>query len=232
MFQDQLPNVVVVECKEINSNAVEVYSSSGILFYKGYVLITAHLPSEVARIRLGDLCQEISPGTLHPISEFTDLSTLEFQIISKNSNDCKSEYPSYDVFPAQIIAVFKSQSVYESTNKILSTWTIDSQEKSDLNKICLSLFFVLSIRNDLNKVQIFKTLLQSMNNMWKTVNPEKIQVGQEVLIRSAPFGNRNFIDSHSRGIISNVLGKNSCFLFSDCPTVIGSEGSPMYATYG
>lgn len=218
---------MVVECKEIDGN--EAYSSSGILFNGGYVFITANVIIS-ATVGLDDLIQKLSPGRLHP-NTFAELDKLRFQVISKNTDEFNNEYPSFNVSSAEIIAVFNSEIVYESTKQILSTWTVDSQENSDVYKRFSSLFFVLSVRCNLNKEQMFEELLGNMHNMWKTVSTEKIRVGQKVLIRSSPFGNKNFIDSHSQGIISNILGRKSCFLFSDCPTVIGSEGSPMFAIY-
>lgn len=51
-----------------------------------------------------------------------------------------------------------------------------------------------------------------------------------VEILSTPFGNPVFIDSISRGIVSNVLGEAGCVILTDTNAVPGSEGAPVYLT--
>ena len=55
--------------------------------------------------------------------------------------------------------------------------------------------------------------------------------GDAVEICSTPFGGLNpeaFMNSLSRGIVSNLAGKDSCLLLSDARCILGGEGSPLY----
>jgi hypothetical protein len=49
-----------------------------------------------------------------------------------------------------------------------------------------------------------------------------------VEIESAPFGNAVFLDSVSRGIVSNILGIRGCVLLTDANAVPGCEGAPLF----
>ncbi|KAL8558735.1 hypothetical protein ACOMHN_036402 [Nucella lapillus] len=56
-------------------------------------------------------------------------------------------------------------------------------------------------------------------------------VGERAEICSTPFGGLKpeaFINSHSRGIVSTLAGKDNCLLLSDARCILGGEGAPLY----
>lgn len=196
------------------------------MFFDDYILITANLILWATECSIIDaFSKTVSPGKLH-LQILPELRSLKFRVLSKKTEKLNSVL---DDLPAKIVATFKCDSISKSVDRILNKWTINSEEHSDKYKNCMSLFFVLSANCSLNESELLQKLPQDLYKMrMDIISKEQMQVGQDVFIRSCPFGNRHFINSHSQGVISNILGENSCFLFSDCPTVSGSEGSPIF----
>lgn len=126
-------------------------------------------------------------------------------------------------YRANISAVFESANLKTSLD-LFRGWTIGFSNNPLENKM-LSVFFILDIDCIKNKLVMRELghLKAKMLNLRR-----EIFKGREILVESVPFGNKHFINSHSCGIVSNVLGKNNCFILSDCPTVPGSEGSPVF----
>ncbi|XP_076450948.1 peroxisomal leader peptide-processing protease-like [Babylonia areolata] len=56
-------------------------------------------------------------------------------------------------------------------------------------------------------------------------------VGETVEVCSTPFGGlkaQAFFNSYSRGVVSNLAGKDNCLLLSDARCILGGEGAPLY----
>lgn len=123
---------------------------------------------------------------------------------------------------ANVVTVFESESVKSCAEELFGEWSLDSSKSASLAQTSLYLFLVLSL--DLS----FKCDLSSELGALKEKVRGGFSKGSEVLVESVPFGNKHFIGNQSCGIVSNVLGKDGCFVLSDCPTVPGSEGSPMF----
>lgn len=126
---------------------------------------------------------------------------------------------------AVILRTFKSEIANTCVHELFGEWSIDSSENSNFAKQSLCLFVILSLDFDTKS-----DVRDALAGLRRVVGGFKKQIfkGREVFVESVPFGNKYFINNHSCGIVSNVVGRNNCFVLSDCPTVPGSEGSPMY----
>lgn len=126
---------------------------------------------------------------------------------------------------AVISATFECAAAADCVHEIFGEWSIDSYENSNSAKRALCLCVVLELGFEVtsdvvNELRIFGGKVMGFESA--------LCKGREILIESVPFGNKNFISNQSCGIVSNVLGRDNCFILSDCPTVPGSEGGPVY----
>ena len=92
----------------------------------------------------------------------------------------------------------------------------------DMSKELMSIFILLGTNNGVNNGAVnLSELLLSLSEPLR---------GQDVLVESTPFGSELFLNSLSRGIISNVVGSQKCLILTDARTVVGCEGGPIFAT--
>ena len=62
-------------------------------------------------------------------------------------------------------------------------------------------------------------------------SPMHCHIGETAEICATPFGNlfpNVLVNSHSRGVISNLAGKNRSLILTDARCIPGSEGGPLY----
>ncbi|XP_041365771.1 peroxisomal leader peptide-processing protease-like [Gigantopelta aegis] len=62
-------------------------------------------------------------------------------------------------------------------------------------------------------------------------SPTLCHIGEAAEICATPFGNlfpNVLVNSYSRGVISNLAGKNRCIILTDARCIPGSEGGPLY----
>ena len=158
---------------------------------------------------------------------------------------------AYSKFPARVVDVFQCQVVAEALAKLMpdSSWELvdrkDAKQTTDGNnnnsnnssntsrkgakqnveveadgQKLLSSFLILKLQEWIP----YRSLL----NIWPT---RECCVGDRVEICSTPFGGLKpdaFMNSFSRGIISNMAGKDNCLLLTDARCILGGEGSPLY----
>lgn len=205
--------VVLIDCEDRGANAV--VSKSGFRFCQRFIVTVGSLILPFFKQKLhtgidGDFMKEIHERQLRCFVT----RKIEDQFVR-----CE----------AKILTIFESKSVRDCYEEVFGEWTVDSFENKFLAKQSLALFIILdinqgdSVNNDLvNELIAFNRKIQNSEDS------KELFKGREVLIESVPFGNKHFINSQSCGIVSNILGQNRCFILSDCPSVPGSEGSPIY----
>lgn len=202
----------------------EVNSTSGIQFHEKYVLIPGNfILRTLKHVNFDNSSSHLQPDVL--FGDIFKTHDSKFHVISLNPDK------TYKFEEAIVAATFLSGPVLNSTESVLKDWTLDSDD-NERTKNALPLFCVLSL--DKRRGSQFELIKRALGDLLKDckANGETIFLGREVVIKSAPFANRNFINSYSKGVLSNVLGDNGCLLLSDCPTVPGSEGSPIFVRNG
>lgn len=201
--------LVLVEKEDKVQNTV--LGCSGLMLNDDYVIITANiLFGQWAQTIL----QELPPGQLS--TQFSQ-SDISLNIVSK-------EEEFYNVRKARILSAFVSHSIKNSDKYIFQNWAIDSIDNNRNIHNVMSLFFVLAL-NERANVENFKKVLREW---WDLVINLEVNKGATIFTRSVPFANRNFMNSVSKGIVSNIFGNSSCLILSDCPCTPGGEGSPVY----
>ncbi|KAJ8969887.1 hypothetical protein NQ317_013659 [Molorchus minor] len=201
---------VLIEVEDKTNN--KVFGCSGLMLNKKYVITTANLfLCEDSQ----NIFEELEPGKL-----YTNL----FPNYNNTLNVVWNEDGLYVVKRPYIFAAFVSKNIKHSSKHIFQNWAIDSIDNNkDLSKI-LSVFVVLNFV----KMESLESIKEIFSEWWDLSMSDNFNKGGSVYIRSVPFGNREFMDSVSQGIISNIFGTNECFVLSDCPSTPGSEGSPVY----
>lgn len=219
-FQNTL-NVLV---EHQDPKTLELHSTSGCMFHEKYILIPGHFILRALHdVNFDNRLSHLQPDVL--FGDIFNTHDRKFHIISINPDK------TYRIQEAIVAATFLSGLVLNSTASVLRDWTLDSED-NDKTKNALPLFFVLSL--DKRRGNQFEQIKRALDDLSKEckASDESSFLGGEVVIKSTPFANRNFINSYSKGVLSNVLGDDGCFLLSDCPTVPGSEGSPIFVRNG
>lgn len=199
--------VVLVEKVENSGNIV---ASSGLLF-DNFVLITSNI---FAKERL----------VINKEGNYGKLQLYPFKNKIVNVN-CVLEINdgTYEVKRADVFAAYLSKNI-KKTDTFFKNFAIDSVDNSQNLGQILSTFFILSFVSTCT----IEDLRHSLNTWWNLVGRVNLRKCDEICINSSAFANRNFLNSLSKGIVSNILGEDSSIVLSDCPSTPGSEGSPVY----
>ena len=147
---------------------------------------------------------------------------------------------SYSKFSAQLIDLFQCHALAEALATVMpeSSWELvdrkggkpetdgnnNASHKEDKSgKVAqqlLSSFVVLKLDN----------WTQYESQLY--IRPAtECRLGDRVEVCSTPFGGLKpdaFINTRSRGIVSNLAGRGNCLLLSDARCILGGEGAPLY----
>lgn len=197
--------VALVEKVENSGNII--VASSGLRF-GNFVLITSSIFAQELLV-----INKEGKNQLNPFKN----RTFKVNCILKNNNG------TYEVKKAGVFAVYLSKNIKKS-DIFFTNFAVDSVDNSKNLGQILSTFFILSLVSTCT----FKDLRHSLNTWWNLVGRVNLRKCDEICIYSSAFANRNFLNSVSKGIVSNILGEDSCIVLSDCPSTPGSEGSPVY----
>lgn len=197
--------VVLVDCEDKASNVV---SKSGFLFCERFIVT-------VGSLILPFFKQKEQARFSCDVTKINE--RLRFFVTRSGFVRCD----------AKVSAVFESENVKNCFGEIFGQWSIDSFENTLVAKKSLALFVILDISGGVCTGNVVIDELVALRTKIRGLEGEVFK-GREILTESVPFGNKHFINSQSCGIVSNVLGEKDCFILSDCPTVPGSEGSPLY----
>lgn len=203
--------LVVVEREENTEN--KILASSGLLVDDKFVIVTSNIFSSELHIITNLKGNNYENIKLNPF----DNKSILLKVVRKKNDGI------YEVKTGKVFAVYHSTTITKS-DIFLKNFAIDSIDSNRNVAKLISTFFILTLDSRWT-LHDFKKSLQTW---WHLVGRINIQKCDKVCIESSPFGNRFFLNSLSQGIVSNILGKDSCLIFSDCPSTPGSEGSPVF----
>ncbi|XP_068240468.1 peroxisomal leader peptide-processing protease isoform X2 [Palaemon carinicauda] len=154
------------------------------------------------------------------------------------------ETPQYFCHPASVSMLLLQPNIMHSLSAMMPPcdgWRltediIDNEDKySDLESVMLSLFVVLKldIQKDCEEkcrtIAPGKELCDLIDQL--LMHTAVANKGANAYIESSPFGSLSpsvFLNSLSKGIISNVSGRNSDIYLTDARCMMGGEGAPVY----
>ncbi|KAF5283849.1 hypothetical protein FQA39_LY04669 [Lamprigera yunnana] len=209
---------VLIEYENLKQK--EIFTNSGLLFNKNYVLITSNvLISYLQQIGLMQWFSNVKSGVLN-YDVFPTTNEPKLKVVTKDDN-------GVSIKNAKVVACFVCSNILTSSQKFLKDWAVDYDNKEFKVRDLLSLFFILKTdKIDANERQNLYLVLNDL--LVRSCSPCYVKTGQEVFIESTAFGNRAFLNSYSQGVVTNMLGERTCFLLTDCSTTPGSEGSPVF----
>lgn len=199
---------VLVEKEDITRN--RVLASSGILIDDKFVILTSNIFAQEKEY------PKVNDNEHLHLAPFGNNRIVLNIVLNKRNDIC-------EVKQGMILAIYRSKTIQKS-EIFFKGFAIDSVDNNRNVGDILSTFFILTLEPELTPAD-FK---QSLKKWWDLVGCFSIKQCDEVWIESSPFANRNFMNSWSQGIVSNLVGKNSCLIITDCPTTPGSEGSPVF----
>ncbi|KAI4469176.1 serine protease-related [Holotrichia oblita] len=209
---------VLVEYEDKIEN--KIYANSGSLILNNYVIITSNVLVQIITKINGwrDKLQSLKCGFSEPEKLFK--AQPELNVVMNSINPYRSK-------TGQVLAIYTSQFIRKEITTYFKDWTIDEDDKTKQIKELLSTFFIIALTEETfaSGINNFKQCLNQIN---ETYSQSYIRVGQKIIIDGTPFGNRHFLRTQSKGIVSNLLGPGKCFILTDTPTAPGSEGSPIY----
>lgn len=212
---------VLVEFECLHST--RVYSNGGLLFGTNseYLLTTSNVLTEMllrnasrlAKLRLK------TKYNLHNIQELVS-TDVNLKVVEMQHN--KNIFRDF-----KVVMFFISQEIEESIRTILFDWNIDDKGNGKDILHGLPIFFISQniATTSFDIVNFSQNTISLLNLSLKEGTIERLQ---NIFIESAPFGNRQLLDSYCEGIVSNVMGTNSCLFLTDCATVPGCEGAVIF----
>lgn len=204
---------------------------SGILFNSGLVLTNGailvpliHVPNQKKRLK------NFSKTLTSKVEKNNHLhSNIKFRIYEEIHNSKESKLVPLGK-EISVAGAWKCPLVSRSLN-LFQDWTLgdvtrgketDAETNIDLDmaKELMSIFILLDTNRKGGGAVNLSELLLSLSEPLR---------GQDVLVESTPFGSELFLNSLSRGIVSNVVGSQKCLILTDARTVVGCEGGPIFA---
>lgn len=175
--------------------------------------------------------------------------TIPTQLYSRKAASSSLGRHPYTKFSGVVRDVFQCSSVHSSLTKLMpdSSWelidrrdtkhspndnnnnvdskdnnnnSINNQKLEENAQHLLSCFILIEIQNWTPYESALKVLPASLCHR-----------GDLVEICSTPFAGLKpaaFMNSYSRGIISNLAGEDNCLILSDARCILGGEGAPLY----
>ncbi|XP_011310186.1 peroxisomal leader peptide-processing protease [Fopius arisanus] len=130
-----------------------------------------------------------------------------------------------------ICAAWRCPLLSDTLDNLFHGWSFDeNSEKTD--KALLTIFLLVRLHKDEQAEFTSTDILEAEECLTHLLRIcqllETPRRGVDMLIESTPFGNPVFIDSISRGIVSNALGTHDCVMLTDANAVPGCEGGPVY----
>ncbi|XP_064098503.1 peroxisomal leader peptide-processing protease-like [Macrobrachium nipponense] len=154
------------------------------------------------------------------------------------------ETPHYFSRHASVSMLFLQPGVTDSLSAMMPPsdgWRLTEEKDgdegldSDLASIILPLFVVLKVNIQKDHEENCSTLISPKELVFLTENllthTAVANKGANAYIESSPFGSLSpsvFLNSLSKGIISNVSGHNGDIYLTDARCMMGGEGAPVY----
>lgn len=206
----------------IKRNGTNLFTTSGTMLNEEFIMTTINTPilnaiTSLENIKLGVLT------VLNP----RDFHEFDINVVWPSPNK-KSRFKARSAKP---FALFMCGNIFKTSKSIFKDWAIDSVENNqNLNEgLSIFVFLKLNTSNRSNDVDKLRSILRTW---WTSVGNLHVGKTDELICISTAFGNRNFMNSFSKGIVSNIFGPDCCLILTDCPTTPASEGSPVYLYAG
>lgn len=248
MLQMEPRGVLISYSLESSKNP---FSCSGTLISKNWVLAHGSLlePLVWKTDDFKSLTEELKAGVL---ATNRGGKSLEFTISYESGSTRKATVPccggkilpnmnksAEDTEPAffkskkaRLAAAWKCPLLSEIFVGILSSWRF-SESSGALENVTVpdeEIFpLMLLLEIDENAESGVSDPLDALRNFVKILAQPKR--GLEVEIESTLFGNPVFINSVSKGVVSNILGPEKSLIITDANAVIGCEGGPIFIRY-
>lgn len=203
---------ILIEYENIAES--KTYASSGILINNKFVIITANILANLLKTS-NELNAKIFNNKHAFIKPEDILINVPKLNVILNIDDNKIEFRN-----GNITRAFISNNIRDTSIRTLKDWAIDVEEGLRVKEL-LCLFFIITL-NDAGENYLDE--LKSNLRKYCDEFDDDFYVGKEIFVDSAPFGNRHFFNTCSRGIISNIVDNKECLILTDCPTAVGSEG--------
>lgn len=211
-------------------NSFSGLNASGIIFSNRFILTTSQVFNNV---ELNNLVRNTSLN-FNTLTNCSRINNLKLTVITADKGE-------QNIFEAEPLFYFTCSHLHKSLNAEIKDWSLS--EINSLNEINnsrepnnnltqiknLSIFFILEKLD--NQFPAHKVLLQThLANFLETCSKEYL-IGDEIRIICTPFGLRHFLNSCSKGIVSNKFGIESNLLLVDYPGVPGCEGGSIFSLY-
>ncbi|KAL3841336.1 hypothetical protein ACJMK2_019497 [Sinanodonta woodiana] len=173
----------------------------------------------------------IFPSNLFYLNGSEKLLKQRLSLSALNSN-LQVDSSHFDKFSGSIMSVFKCYSLQKIVHKLLPSdnWKFIDNVSEDLKKnsnqkevslyVLLPCFVLLKLRN-----------WTPLETNFLAKDSASIVQGDMVEICATPFGTLNpeiFLNSRSRGIVSNVVGERNVLILTDARGIPGSEGGALF----
>ncbi|KAK9692980.1 Vanin C-terminal domain [Popillia japonica] len=216
ILQIMLVESVLVEYEDLIDK--KIYANSGCLIANTYVIITSNiLVSTITKVVDWKSKLQALKGGFSTANEFFKAQP-ELNVVINSVNPYRNK-------TGRVLAIYTSEFIKRELTTYFKDWTVDEDDKAKQVQDFLPVFFIIAL-NDEGFASGVNNFLKSMNEVID--QNSQIRIGQKIIIDGTPFGNRYFLRTRSKGIVSNLFGPENCFILTDTPTAPGSEGSPIF----
>nr|XP_012221369.1 PREDICTED: peroxisomal leader peptide-processing protease-like [Linepithema humile]XP_012221370.1 PREDICTED: peroxisomal leader peptide-processing protease-like [Linepithema humile] len=205
--------------------------SSGISISKDWILTHGTLLSPIIdkSHALSSFIKNISLGelTMMPRKFASELRFRVYRNLEKETSNLSRTDNNVRIQEhfGTIVTVWKCSLLKKTFDEFFETWSFS--KSSDHDRLLRPIFLLIRISDsDESNVEI-PTIEQVLFRLLDRALRNPVR-GSSVEIESTPFGNPVFIDSIARGVISNVVGDESCVIMTDAYAFPGGEGGPVY----
>ncbi|KAJ8683479.1 hypothetical protein QAD02_019271 [Eretmocerus hayati] len=230
---------VLVSHKTLDSSG-GTFGTSGILLSSGWILAHGSLlsPNFFNEKFTHDVCdflvdnQNQLEQSLLPFPRKI-FDTVELRVhLNKSENgtrkeSSKSQSKMMDEKDCTVKFTWRCPLLRKTFNDVFFSWSFEKNTRFD--KSLLPIFLLIRIDDGVGSEGCEDSAEQVLRELYESlVSLSPKSRGLDVEIESAPFGNPCFLNSVSRGIVSNVLGEGNCIILSDVNAVPGCEGAPLF----
>lgn len=212
-------------------------------FHCDVLLQKADDERDTKSLKKGGLCQV-------DVSTFAEAvvpgnETFHENVSSGDIKDLNIRRPfyAYSKFSARAVEFFQCRNVAQALEKLMpeASWELgdrkDSSNSQNTTHSSKNKIENSKLEQDLSRLLSSFIILKIENwlpySSTVVVRPtSECHLGDRVEICSTPFGGLKpdaFFNSYSRGIVSNLAGKDNCLLLSDARCILGGEGAPLYS---
>ncbi|XP_014213115.1 peroxisomal leader peptide-processing protease [Copidosoma floridanum] len=226
--------------------SLETISACGILIAQNWVLTNGSLLKsyyhEPAGRIMGDYLIKksgINPGILVVLPEAT-AQAFKLKIYYSSITESILKQEIVKEKSCSVRVAWQCPLLSRTFSQIFSPckWSFDTPfyVSNNHDNFLRSIFLLLRVNNGLMvseedtnfKEQAWIVLREFHTKYLEPWDVGGVTRGTSVQMESVPFGSIEFLNSLSRGIVSNVLGDLNCIILSDAIAVPGCEGAPLF----